>query len=157
MTAGARRRDDDGVHPLAPLLVGHADHRGRGDGRVLGEHVLHLDRVHVLAAGDDHVLDPVGDVDEAVVVHVAAVAGVHPAAAQRLGGLLGPVPVAEHHVAAAAHDLADRAAGDLDVVGADDAHLGVRHGAAGRAAARRVLVVGGRQQRWRTGESSVMP
>src|SRR4051812_42856938 len=110
---------------------------------MLGEDALHLDRVDVLPTGDDHVLDPVGDVDVAVVVHVAAVAGVHPAAAQRLGGLLGPVPVAEHHVAAADDDLADLAAGQLDVVRADDAHLVVRQRPAGGAAPRGVLVVFG--------------
>ena len=57
---------DDGVHPLAPVLVGHADDRAGRHGGVLGERVLDLGRVHVLAAGDDHVLDAVDDEDVAV-------------------------------------------------------------------------------------------
>jgi hypothetical protein len=94
-----------------------------------------------LAAGDDHVLGPVGEVD-VVVVHVAGAAGVHPAAPQRLGGLLWAVPVAEHHVAAADDDCADLAARRLDVVRTDDAHLGVWECPAGGAAVDRVLVDG---------------
>jgi hypothetical protein len=41
---------------------------------VLGQHALDLGRVDVLATADDHVLDPVGDVEVAVGVEVSAVA-----------------------------------------------------------------------------------
>jgi hypothetical protein len=51
------RRHDEGHHPLAPLLVGLADHRHVLHGGVTGEHVLDLDRMDVLAATDDHVVD----------------------------------------------------------------------------------------------------
>ena len=47
------------------------------------EHVLDLGRVHVLAAGHDHVLDPVVQEQEAVVVAVAGVAGLEPAVGRR--------------------------------------------------------------------------
>src|SRR5207302_6914372 len=58
---GARAEHDQRLDGLAPLLVGDADHGGLGDGGVLVEAVLDLDRRDVLAAGDDHVLLPVGD------------------------------------------------------------------------------------------------
>ncbi len=65
---------------LAPLLVGHADHRRpRRTVRVAEHSVLDLDRRDVLAAADDHVLLAVGDRHVAVVVDRAAVAGVEPA------------------------------------------------------------------------------
>ena len=43
------------------LLVGHADHRDFEHRRMRGEHVLDLDRIHVLAAADDHVLLAIDD------------------------------------------------------------------------------------------------
>ena len=54
---------DERLDRLAPLLVGHADHRDLGHRGVLEQAVLDLDRRHVLAAGDDDVLLPVGDRD----------------------------------------------------------------------------------------------
>ena len=72
------------MHRLAPFLVGNADDRAFGDVGVLVERLLDLGGIDVLAAGDDHVLDPVDDIDEAVLVHIAAVAGVQPAVAQGL-------------------------------------------------------------------------
>ena len=73
---------------------------------VLDQAVLDLDAVDVLAAPDDHVLGPVGDEQEAVVVEVADVAGVQPAVDDRLGGGLGLVPVARHDDRALDADLA---------------------------------------------------
>ena len=59
------------------------------------EHRFDLGRVHVLAAGDDHVLDPVDDEQVAVGVDVAAVAGMQPAVGgEQLRGLLGQPEVA---------------------------------------------------------------
>ena len=65
---------DDGVHPLAPLVVGDPEHGRVGHGRVLAQRLLDLDRVDVHAARDDHVRGPVREVDEAVGVDVADVA-----------------------------------------------------------------------------------
>ena len=98
--------------------------------------ILDFDRVDVLAAGNDHVLDAVDDEDEAVFVHVTAVAGVHPAIDHGAGGLLRPLPITHHDIVAAHDDLTDGAEGNRLVVGIDDAHL-----AAERYA--------GRRTRWR--------
>ncbi len=70
-TARSRRRrarprtaqHDIGDRHLLPFLVGAADHGGLGDGRMLAEHALHLGWIDVLAAGYDHVLLAVVDVE----------------------------------------------------------------------------------------------
>ena len=58
-----------------------------------GEHVLDLDRMDVLAAADDHVVDATGDPEIAVRVDPAHVAGEVPALAQRLRVGVGTLPV----------------------------------------------------------------
>ena len=66
----ARRRlpllqHDRRERPLGPLLVRDRDHRRLGDGRVRHQRVLELDRGDPLAAGLDHVLRAVLDLDVA--------------------------------------------------------------------------------------------
>jgi len=74
---------------------------------VAGDDALHLGRIHVLAAGDNHVLEPVVQVEEAVRVEGSAVAGAQPAAGEHhLGGLFGLTPVAFHDAGAGHQDLA---------------------------------------------------
>ncbi len=109
-----------------------------------------LGRVDVLAAADDHVLDAVGDVDVAVGIHVAAIAGAQPAVlGDRRGGRLRLAPVAAHQLFAADPDLA-RDTGRDRLAGAGFAHadLDPRDRLARRdqpMGHRRVLVVGGEQ------------
>jgi MMPL family len=69
---------DDGHDLLAVSFVGDTDHLDVDDVGVDVEELLDLSRVHVLAAADDHVLDPPHDVEVAVVVHRGQIAGVHP-------------------------------------------------------------------------------
>ena len=64
------------------------------------EDVLDLERVDVLAARDDHVVEPAVDPEVAVVVEVAGVAGVVPAVADRLRVGVGAVPVAGERLVA---------------------------------------------------------
>jgi hypothetical protein len=71
------------------LSSGRRDHAAGGDGRVLVERVLDLDRRDVLAARDDDVLGAVLELDVAVGVHDAEVAGMEPAAGE---GLVGGLP-----------------------------------------------------------------
>ena len=151
VAAGAQH--DERLDRLAPLLVGHADDRGLGDGRVLEEAVLDLDRADVLAAGDDHVLLAVGDHDVRA-VEVAAVAGVEPAVDDRLGRLLGLLPVALEHVVGAGEHLA--------LVVDPDAHADGGHAGAAEA----LGPLGGRRARptprgarfmVRSGDVSVRP
>ena len=81
------RTTHDGADLLAESLVGHADDRGLGHVGVLVERGFDLGRVDVLAAADDDVLQPVDDVEVAVGVEAAEVAGVEPAVGERLGRL----------------------------------------------------------------------
>ena len=78
------RSDDERHRHLAPPLVGAADHRHLEHRLVLVEHPLDLGAGDVLAARHDHVLEPVDDEEVAVVVAHADVAGVEPAAGERL-------------------------------------------------------------------------
>ena len=102
----ARPKRDDRLHRLAPALVGHADDRGLGDRGMREEHVLDDAGIHVLAAGDDHVLDAVLDEQVAVVIDAPDVAGVQPSVGERLRGLVRALPIAAHQLRAAREDLA---------------------------------------------------
>ena len=84
VVAAAGLDDDEGDRHLAPPLVGAPDDGGLDHRLVLVEHPLDLGAGDVLAAGHDHVLEPVDDVEVAVVVLHADVAGVEPAAGERL-------------------------------------------------------------------------
>src|SRR5207249_2307965 len=86
-------------------------------------------------AADDHVLLPVHDVQVAVGVAGAHVAGTEPALGiGDLRGRLGPPEVALHHVVAADRDLARLTRGRLGPVLRDDLDLDPPHGQAVSAA-----------------------
>ncbi len=72
---------------------------------MLVEHVFHLARVDVVAAGDDHVLLAVHDPEEAILIHAGDVARVQPALPQNFGRLIGTLPVPLHHLRALECDL----------------------------------------------------
>lgn len=84
----------DRFHGLTPVRVGYADDGGLEHRRVRADRVLDLDRVDVLSAHDDHVLEPVVDVEESVVVDHPDIAGAEPAVGGYRGrGLRGFVPI----------------------------------------------------------------
>jgi hypothetical protein len=123
MPAGSRRagaRDDDRLDRLAPFLVGDADHGDVGDIGMTGDRVLDLGGIDVLAAGHDHVLHAVVDVDIAVVIAVRGVAGAHPAVVNRGGGRLRLVPITLHDDRRFDDDFPDRAGRNLGAVRVDD-------------------------------------
>ena len=138
---------DGGGDVLAEALVGDAEHGRLGHVGVLVDRGLDLGAVHVLAAAQHHVLGPVDDEHEAVLVDAGDVAGVEPAVADRVGGGLRPVQVALDHDRAAHAQLADRVGRRRDVVAELVDQLGVerRHDAARTTPAWRVQLrrVGG--------------
>jgi len=134
------------VRPLAVSVVGYSDDRAARHGGVAGQRVLHLGRVHVATVDHDHVLEPVDQVEVAGLVEVAGVAGVQPPAAQRLGGLRGPVPVPAHQPAAQ-HDLTHGARRKRSVRPVHDLDLDMRHRASRRTQPGALDVVGWRQER----------
>src|SRR5574338_71603 len=107
--ARARAQHDESLGRLAPLLVGHADHRALEHRLVAVERVLDLGGADVLAARDDDVLLAVDDVEAAGRVPHAEVARVEPAALDRARGLVGLLVVAAEDDVRARADLADAA------------------------------------------------
>ena len=103
------------------------------------QHVLNLRRVDIVAAGDDHPFQPLFEVDEALLVHDAQIAGVEPDLAvlvllEGLGGLPGIVHIAQHDRGAGQADLAHGAVRHLVVGGGnDDFIIGVGEGDANGA------------------------
>ena len=94
---------------------------------VLVEGRFHLDAVDVLAAPDDHVLGPVDDVHEALVVDAGDVPRVQPPVGERRRGFLGLVPVALDHVGSVDPQLADLTGAQRAALLVDDLHLAHRH------------------------------
>ena len=101
---------------------------------------LRLRRADVLAAADDHVLEPAVDLQPTVGVEVAGVARVEPAAAERTFGGRVVAPVAAHQLRAAHQHLAAAALRQCATFGVDDAQFGAERGAACRAGVRDRLV-----------------
>src|SRR4051812_34525019 len=95
--SGLLHRDND--RPLVPLRMLDADHRRLGDRRMRNRDVLEVDRANPLAAGLDHVLRAVGDLDVAVRIAGADIAGREPALLQRIAAL--PLEQALNHPGAA--------------------------------------------------------
>ena len=124
---------DDRLDRLSPLAVGHTDHGAVDDVGVAQQHGLDLDRVDVLAARLDHVLRPVDEVQEPVVVHAHDVAGVQPPVGEGNGGGVGQVPVAEHRARATQPELAFLARRQQPVVVTEDGDVEPEQGPADRA------------------------
>src|SRR5512139_3109615 len=122
----ARRRcvlHDHRADLLAVPRVGDPDDGHLVHQRVMGEDLLDFTRVDVEPAPQNHVLLPVDDRDEPLLVLDGQVTGSEPVVDDRGLGRLGAVPVALHHVVAADHYLADLARREqLDAV----LELGVR-------------------------------
>src|SRR5207245_8329983 len=119
-----RRRLFAGLHHhdrldrFAPLVVGHADNGNLGDIGMIADRAFDFGRVDVFAARDDHVLDTVVDIEIAVPVHVAGVAGAQPTlAVEGFRGGFRQIPVADHVRAGTRRDLADLARRQLLDVG----------------------------------------
>ncbi len=111
------------------------------------EHALDLGRVDVLAARYDHVLHPVVDVEEAVGIEIAGVAGVEPTVADALRIGLVALPVPLHHQRAADQDLPDFVGGALFAGRTDDAQVAAEYRLAAGAEARAADDVIARRQR----------
>lgn len=108
------RRDERADH-LPVAVVGHAHDAGLAHARVALQRDLDLERVDVLAAADDQVLDAAGDVHVPIHVHARLVAAVHPPGAARvrdhvLARARGLAVVPLHDEVAGGGQLAARAA-----------------------------------------------
>ena len=59
--------------------LGNSDDGALRDRRMLRHAVFDFGGIDIFAAGNDHVLDAIDDIDVTILVHVFAIAGVHPA------------------------------------------------------------------------------
>lgn len=111
---------DHGGDRLDPAFVRQADDGDLGDGGMCVQRVFHLARRDEHAAGVDDVLDPVDDEQIALSVLAHQIAGMEPAALERLHRFLGLAPVSGAQLRRAVHDLAEFARREV-------VHLGVHH------------------------------
>lgn len=118
---------DDRGDCLDPACVGQPDHGGLGHRLVGVKDVLDLAGGDQDAPGVDDVLHPVDDGEIAVGVAYGEVAGVEPAVAEGLGGLLRLVPVALAQLRRAVDDLAAFAVGHVPALLVDHLRLDEQH------------------------------
>lgn len=83
---------------LSAKAVLDGDDRGFVDAGVGVEQLLDLSGVDILAHADDHVLEPVHDIDVTVLVDAGYISRVQPAVFQRFGGRFGLAEIAVHDV-----------------------------------------------------------
>ena len=103
--AGLER--DVGHRQFAGMQVGLADRGGERHRRMLLQRLLDHRRVDVVAAADDQVLGAAGQVEVAVLVQVAEVAGVEPAGLEPDVLVVLVAQVTREHVGSAHADHAD--------------------------------------------------
>ena len=142
---GAGAQCDPGHYLLAVLHVGNTDHLYVGNVGVCVEKLLHLARIDVLAAPNDHVLDAPDDIGITLLIHHGQVPGMHPAGAvDCFGCLLRVVPVAQHHRVAARAEFTWRTARHhLIALRVNNLDLEMRQHPAHRCGAALERVVGG--------------
>src|SRR5256885_17025712 len=112
-----RPQHDEGLDGLAAMRVARADDAGLEHGGMLIHQRFDLGRPHLESGRIDHALEPVDHEEVAVFVDSAEIAGAQEAFAvdldERLRAVLRLVPIAQEHLWAVSHDLADLACGEL--------------------------------------------
>ncbi len=104
---GAGAQFDESFRRLAAVFVGNSDHDHFLHAGVLVDRLLDHLRIDVEAAGDDHVLLAVDQIEIAVRIHVADIAGQKAAVSKSFRGFLRPVPVAFGDIRSLDADFAD--------------------------------------------------
>src|SRR4051794_5060931 len=112
---------------LPPLGIRQTDHGSLGPRWVGVDHLLALAAVHILTAGDDHVLHPIDDVEKPFVVAASHVARVEPATLEGLGRTFLVAEVSLQNLLATYDDLPHYTGRTLDHVFVDDHHVGETH------------------------------
>ena len=123
---------DERFDLLHPVGIGNADDAGHLNHIVRVEDILNLTGIDVVAGGNDHALGAAAEVNKALLIHCAEVAGVDPCETvgvmtQGLRSLVGVLHVFLHHSGTGEQNLTFRAVGDL-FIGARfyDLDIGVR-------------------------------
>ena len=89
-----RAQDDERLHDLAAVEVGHADDGALGDRRMLEERALDLERADAIRRRDDHVVCAPDEPEVPVRVARRSIAREVPVVPEDRGGLVGRLPVA---------------------------------------------------------------
>ena len=76
--ARSGREAEEGDDDLSPFVVGNADHSDLGYVSMFEQHILDFRWKQILAAADDHLLNPARHPDIAAPIHRAEIAGVEP-------------------------------------------------------------------------------
>ena len=113
--------------------VGHTDDGDFAHLRQFVDDALDLGGGDILAAGNDHVLLAIGQVEKAVLIEIADVSGTKPVAEERGCGFLGILPVALRDLGPAQADFAVLAGRQAIAGIVTDFDLDMGDGAAGRA------------------------
>ena len=131
----AIRQHHDRDRPFAPALIGHADDGDLAHLRQFVDDPLDFGGGDILAAGNDHVLLAVGQIEKAVLVEIADVAATKPVAEECGRGLLGILPVAVRDLRAAQADFAVLAGRQAiaGIVADFDLDMGDRRGRSSRS------------------------
>src|ERR1700722_6990750 len=96
--SGAGLQHHTSYHELAPLWIRYPKDRCLTYGRMLVNDGFDLSGIHILAARDDHVFQPIQNVNKALSILTADVAGTkHPVPKCELG-LIETLPVSVHHI-----------------------------------------------------------
>ena len=99
---------------VAPAVAGHADHRDLIHPRERGERLFDLGGIDVLAAADDSVGGAIDEVQPAVPVAAAQIAGAQPTVGREgPRGFIRLVPVADEILLGARPDLSHLPIGDV--------------------------------------------
>src|SRR3546814_303815 len=122
--------DDDRLDAFAPARIGHPDDRDAGDGGMRRQDIFDLGRVDILAARDDHVLRPVDDIIEPLLVAPGDVARPIPSIFDDLMGQVRLAPIAGRDGGLTDEEFSWLTVRDIDAVAVDDTELDQREGTA---------------------------
>src|SRR6201986_2234593 len=81
-------------HKFTPLRIGYTEYSHFANGGRAVDHTLHLSRINVFPAGDDHVLEAVQDVEVTRIILLADIARTKESVAKRFCRFLSIIPIA---------------------------------------------------------------
>ena len=109
-------QNNNGVHGLTPFVVWDANNRHVLNSSVADEGILNFGCENVFSASDDHVLQPINNVQVPFVIKDACITRIHPTVLQCSCRFLRLIPVAQHGVWATHYDLARYTDGTVIVI-----------------------------------------
>ena len=126
-----RFQHHEGFPHLAPFRIGDADHRTLEYRRVSVQHRFDFRRIHIFAAGNEHILEPVNDIKAPVFVITGQIARMKPAIAiNNLCPGSSVVEVAGGDAGTFQHQFANLVGSQRTVVAIDDSRINEKVGAA---------------------------